>query len=292
MDFNQIVYFLQLCEDKSISRAAKNLYITQQGLSKSIKKLETEVAFPLFERGKSGMFLTKRGRAFRHYALEFRDIQVRMQDCVDRLRQDEQKVRVGTTMGVIISLHASALDDLRRAVSPTLVEFVDTTDFACENEVESGNLDLGITVAPVDETRFYNIPLKRHAMYAVINEAHPLASRSTIGFDDLRDERFIVANPNFKTYYNFIERCEAHGFHPNIASTTMEMMVIYAKSRQNQGIGISADLPCGIVECPGVALVPFHEDEFPWQLSLIIPRRKILTEREQRVRDALLEYIR
>ena len=42
MDTQQFRYFLQLCVDKNYSAAADNLYITQQALRKSIKRLETE----------------------------------------------------------------------------------------------------------------------------------------------------------------------------------------------------------------------------------------------------------
>ena len=40
MEFRNLYYFLQLCEEKNYSSAAGKLYITQQALSKSIKALE------------------------------------------------------------------------------------------------------------------------------------------------------------------------------------------------------------------------------------------------------------
>ena len=43
MTFQEIEYILTLCEERNFAVAASKLYITQQGLSKAIKKLEQEL---------------------------------------------------------------------------------------------------------------------------------------------------------------------------------------------------------------------------------------------------------
>ena len=43
MEFQQLRYFLQLCEDKSFVTAAEHLYISQQALRKSVRKAEDEL---------------------------------------------------------------------------------------------------------------------------------------------------------------------------------------------------------------------------------------------------------
>jgi DNA-binding transcriptional LysR family regulator len=50
MEHRQLRNFLTICEEKSISKAAERLFISQQGLSKSIKQLEQELQVPLFFR--------------------------------------------------------------------------------------------------------------------------------------------------------------------------------------------------------------------------------------------------
>ena len=49
MELRQIQYFIQLYKDLNITRASRNLYISQQGLSKSINRLEEELGFSLFQ---------------------------------------------------------------------------------------------------------------------------------------------------------------------------------------------------------------------------------------------------
>ena len=54
MELRQIQYFVQLYKDCNITKASQALFISQQGLSKSIHKLE-ELGFYTFQRSVSGV---------------------------------------------------------------------------------------------------------------------------------------------------------------------------------------------------------------------------------------------
>ena len=64
MKFEHIQLFMQVVEIGSISQAAKQGYITQQGLSQALKQLESELGIELFHRSNKGMELTDEGRKF------------------------------------------------------------------------------------------------------------------------------------------------------------------------------------------------------------------------------------
>ena len=50
MNWNQLQYVITIAEEKSITKAAQKLYISQPSLSLSIQALEKETGIPLFER--------------------------------------------------------------------------------------------------------------------------------------------------------------------------------------------------------------------------------------------------
>ena len=50
MNWNQLQYVRTIAEEKSITRAAQKLYLTQPSLSLSLKHLEEELGTPLFHR--------------------------------------------------------------------------------------------------------------------------------------------------------------------------------------------------------------------------------------------------
>ncbi|GAA0091240.1 LysR family transcriptional regulator [Paraclostridium bifermentans] len=68
MKLEQIVYALEIARCGSISKAAKNLLLTQPNLSSSIKNLEDDVGFKIFQRLPRGVSVTTKGTQFLEYA--------------------------------------------------------------------------------------------------------------------------------------------------------------------------------------------------------------------------------
>ncbi len=73
MTLNQLKYVIALSKEKSISEAAKKLFISQPSLTASLKGLEEEVGFDIFLRTKSGISLTAKGEEFLGYAKSVMD---------------------------------------------------------------------------------------------------------------------------------------------------------------------------------------------------------------------------
>lgn len=64
MRIEDLRYFLEIEKTKSISNAAKRLFISQQGLSKALHCLEQEFHVTLFNRNTSALMLTAEGKVF------------------------------------------------------------------------------------------------------------------------------------------------------------------------------------------------------------------------------------
>ncbi len=73
MNFLNIKYFLAIVEEQSISSTARKLFISQQSLSEHLKKIESEIGVPLFERG-SPLRLTAAGEYFYSGCKELMDV--------------------------------------------------------------------------------------------------------------------------------------------------------------------------------------------------------------------------
>lgn len=68
MTLQQLKYVAIVAEKASITEAAKELYITQPSLTKSIKDLETEMGITIFDRTNKGISVSKDGEVFLTYA--------------------------------------------------------------------------------------------------------------------------------------------------------------------------------------------------------------------------------
>ena len=76
MDFDQLRTFLEVSRQKSFSRAAEKLHVTQPSISAQIRSLETYLHHRLLDRGGGKVTLTAAGRIFEPFA----------EDCLLRLK--------------------------------------------------------------------------------------------------------------------------------------------------------------------------------------------------------------
>ena len=70
MDFRQLEYIVAIAENKSISKAAETLFISQSGLNQQLIKLEKELGLQLFDRNKHFLRPTKAGEIYVKNAIE------------------------------------------------------------------------------------------------------------------------------------------------------------------------------------------------------------------------------
>ena len=61
MDFNRLYSFIKVAERGSITKAAGDLYLTQQAISKQMLLLEDELNLNLFNRSHNAIVLTRDG---------------------------------------------------------------------------------------------------------------------------------------------------------------------------------------------------------------------------------------
>lgn len=64
MNLNVLRYALEVEKSRSITGAARQLFISQPNLSRDIRELEEEIGFSIFTRSSRGVVPTKRGREF------------------------------------------------------------------------------------------------------------------------------------------------------------------------------------------------------------------------------------
>ena len=64
MTTDTLTYIITIAQEKSLSKAADKLYMSQPMLSKHLKNVESEIGAKLFTRKHAGVELTDAGRIF------------------------------------------------------------------------------------------------------------------------------------------------------------------------------------------------------------------------------------
>jgi DNA-binding transcriptional LysR family regulator len=108
INHRQFVNFLGLCEEKSFSKAAEKLYISQQGLGKSIKQMEDELGVPLFYRSPQGIELTEAGRVLQS---SLRIYMNAYEHAIDSIKQLETSTKHNMSLGLPSAFNDVALPE-------------------------------------------------------------------------------------------------------------------------------------------------------------------------------------
>ena len=103
MELRKLVCFLQICTCDSLSQAGRRLYMSQQGVSRLVHSLETELGVPLFYRGAQGIKLTEEGKLLKKHAEPLcREYQLLLEE-IEAGRQAGKPLRLGITSGILFS---------------------------------------------------------------------------------------------------------------------------------------------------------------------------------------------
>ena len=90
MNIKDLEYFQVICREESINRAAKQLYLSPQGLSKILQGMEAELGTTLLLRTKQGVQTTESGEALLKYAS---GITGAYQELCKEIRSIENRIR-------------------------------------------------------------------------------------------------------------------------------------------------------------------------------------------------------
>ena len=148
MNFATLEYFEMLARERSFTRAAERLHITQQSLSSHIAKLEDELGSQLVIRHVP-LELTYAGEVFLGYASTIREQYTMMQqEFWDISQNDEGLLRVG----IAFTRGRTILPDIIMAFHQThphiCVELVEGTNEALRQKLVDGEVDLAIAFFP------------------------------------------------------------------------------------------------------------------------------------------------
>ena len=197
MELHHLYYVLMLAKEKNFSRAAANLFITQPTLSQQVKKLESELGFPIFQRSTRNVTLTSYGELFvaraQHVVDEFEEFQRWTAQI-----QGEKNTRLSFGTSALTAPHASACIPDFLAQFPD-VQFVHTEqwDPALIQMVKEEELDIALVGLPrndADRAGLHIFPIQEEHVCVVMSNSHPLHNRESVALEDLEREQILVTS--------------------------------------------------------------------------------------------------
>ena len=124
MEFRQILYFDAVFRNKSISKAAQELFVTQQCVSKQVSLLEKELGTALLLRSQSGVSPTEEGQWFHEHAAMILQLEQDIQTHYETARKASSRaLRIGVYNGLNTFLTTCFSAVFRRSIQDKTFRF-------------------------------------------------------------------------------------------------------------------------------------------------------------------------
>lgn len=194
MKLHVLRYFIAVAQERSITRAADVLHVTQPTLSRQLHDLEDEVGCALFRRDARGIQLTDDGWFLLHRAREIVDLA----DRTERELAGGRSELTGTiALGCTECQGFHALADYMRAFQAAhpQVRFDLHTGYTdtMEAELSSGVIDFALLIANVDTSQYGYVMLPQADRWGVlVRRDSPVAERACVQLTEVADEPLVL----------------------------------------------------------------------------------------------------
>ncbi|WP_317302472.1 LysR family transcriptional regulator [Acidaminococcus timonensis] len=144
MDTRLIEHILKIAEEKSITRAAEKLYLTQSALNQQLLHLEQELGTPLFKRSKTNWGPTPAGEIYLEGDREMLRVKRQIYSRISDLTHGYKgSIRVGMTpvRGTDMFIHVYPV--FHKEYPNMEVLPYELNVFEMQKQISQGNLDLG-----------------------------------------------------------------------------------------------------------------------------------------------------
>ena len=289
MNIKQLKYFIKICETRSFSRAAENLYISQQGLSMAILRLEQELSCSLFERTPNGLLLTQDSEYLLPKAIE---IVKHTEDCelhFQKLYQKSSSLKLCGTPSSISEYAGDLLFGFQGKNPHHKIKISECSDIMCDTAVETGHAELAFTIGPVDEERFDCKLMLTLPLFLLIRDDHPFAQSESVRLEALKTVPLTIMWGAVKIHSELIKYCEDEGFTPEVQHVAVTPAFAH---RAVIGGAVALMLRSGISEAgefSQIKAIPIEDSRVKWDSYLIKKRGASLSAGAQEFEQFVLQ---
>lgn len=241
MELRQVHYFVVVAKRLSFTNAAEELGVAQPALSQQIRGLERELGVTLLARTSRRVMLTDAGGVFLRRAEQL------MADA-NRARLEMEEfaglVQGKVTIGVVPNLGtvwlARLLSAFHNRYPGIEIILVEDTTMDLLNALNRGQIDLALLHDSAEGTpaSIATYPLFSEELVVGLSGDHPLASRSDVSLQELRDESWIMIKTGSIIRQSLHTAMSAAGFSPRILCETGSSTTICALVSAGLGVSI------------------------------------------------------
>ena len=260
MDIRQLEYFIAAAQRGNFTKAAEDLFITRQALSKAVRNLEHETGLTLMDNKDGHLELTAEGRTLFDDAepvvAAYRNLEERYANTVKH-PPVRQTLAVSMAHGTAQSMPRNTIDAFCMDHPDVLLSVEEVTTEAALGMARSGESDISLVgSAPPYLGGFDLMLVVETGTYVFVPRESPLAARERLVAADIEGQPFVTFGKRNHLHRFFVEACEAAGVKPNIIMTTSDAHLLVRTAEQQKACYFGFPPHIELVESPTHVLVP------------------------------------
>ncbi|MBZ4668234.1 MAG: cysL 1 [Defluviitaleaceae bacterium] len=184
--------FLSVCKNKSYTKAAEALNITQPAVTQHIQFLERHYGCKFFEYVNRGLKLTEEGELFYKHILQAKGSDQFIIRKLEEIGQEKKTLSFAATMTIGEFTLAPVLSDFVKTFSDyDITMYVDNTKTVLKMLME-GKILFAIVEGLFNKAEYETKLYKMSNFILVASAEDPIASKEGIYLDDLKDQTIII----------------------------------------------------------------------------------------------------
>lgn len=236
LSIRNLKVFVTICQEKNVTKAAKQLAISQPAASLAVREMEEYTGTTLFERDGRGIRLTKAAKHF--YPMVQQMLKIYDEIDYEMIKWSSRSdVHIGSSISIGACVLPSIIQEYNQCYPEIGVRVSINSSEIIEQAILDGSLDIALIEGKIHSDKIVSQCFLKDELIAICGMFHPLAGKKQVPLDRLRNESFLFREKNSGTR-ELIETVfsQKDFFFEPIWESTSTAALINAVA---QGIGIS-----------------------------------------------------
>lgn len=293
MDIQDFFIFQTVAREGSITKAAKLLYMTPQGLSKIIKNMENDLECTLIDRSPQGISLTESGECLlrRSFSVtaEFGSLK---KELLNIRQRNHGIVDLLSSYGILRLVTPDCIIAFQKQYPDIQFSYREYPDLQTERLFLEKNGNVAFSIADFDNDLYDITEMESFPVCLLVNESHPLSRRKSVTIEDLKGEPLYIESGQFKIHHLIVDRCRKAGFEPNIVFETSGFSLCHKMIKANKGVSVTVDFVFEDMKSQGLCLIPFSDGTYEWKICMLTRRGEPVSEAVALFRNHVMNWMR
>lgn len=279
MNFLQMKYFCCVYRQRSFRKAAEELHLSRQALSKSLVALEEDLGGALFIRKNNVLRATPLADMLYPDAWKIIEQSERLyQSARTFARAGQYPLKIGATFSALETVCPLLPLEFPQNHPEISLELISAADLELEEMVAAGDLEGALVLGPSTPQKGVRpLCLHREKLAVLMRRDHALAGKENLSIHDLKGVPLLLINERFKAREQLMARFAERKSEPEIAYETDDFTLLVKMCQLGKGVTM---LPCSRIDSVQSELltaIPFDSASDPgWQIDFIRREHKTL----------------